>query len=164
MVTIPPWNQPNGHNDPNLQLSISTSKPDHIAELLEAKRKITRNFKKSYKHKKSHHANNDNNYPSISHNSSLHSDKHTCNTCNTSNQVNDITGQTWTSKNTKSEPEDTKDNDDSDSPDSNLDSSLYSEWLSQTYEIIEVKLSNMKYATNFPVAINKNNSLCLTQE
>ena len=26
-------NQYNGHNDPNLQLSISTSRPDHIAEL-----------------------------------------------------------------------------------------------------------------------------------
>ena len=32
----PPRNQPNGHNDPNLQLSISTSKPVHISELLEA--------------------------------------------------------------------------------------------------------------------------------
>ena len=34
-------NQSNGHNDPNLHLYISTSKPDHIAELLEAKRKMT---------------------------------------------------------------------------------------------------------------------------
>ena len=31
-----PRNQPNGHNDPNLQLSISTHKLDNIAELLEA--------------------------------------------------------------------------------------------------------------------------------
>ena len=38
----PTRNQPNTHNDPNLQLSISTSKPDHIAELLEAMRKMTR--------------------------------------------------------------------------------------------------------------------------
>ena len=29
-------NQSNGHNDPNLQLSISTSKLNHIAKLLEA--------------------------------------------------------------------------------------------------------------------------------
>ena len=28
----PTRNNPNSHNDPNLQLSISTSKPDHIAE------------------------------------------------------------------------------------------------------------------------------------
>ena len=37
--------QSNGHSDPNVQLSIFTSKPDHIAELLEATRKITRYFK-----------------------------------------------------------------------------------------------------------------------
>ena len=41
-------NQSNGHNDPNVQLSISTSNPDHMAELLEATRKMTRYSKKSY--------------------------------------------------------------------------------------------------------------------
>ena len=32
-------NQSNGHNDPNFQLFISTSKPDDIPELLEAKKR-----------------------------------------------------------------------------------------------------------------------------
>ena len=74
--------------------------------------------------------------------------------CNTNDQVNEIIGQAHTSKNTKLELEDTKDSHDSDNPDSNLDSSSDSEWLSQTDKIIEVKLSNMKYAMNFPVTIN----------
>ena len=68
----PIWNKPKGNNDPNLQLSISTSKSDHIAELLEATKRMTRYFKKSYKHNKSHNTSNDNHYPSTNHNSSLH--------------------------------------------------------------------------------------------
>ena len=35
----PTRNQSNSHSDPNLQLYISTSKPDHISELLEAIKK-----------------------------------------------------------------------------------------------------------------------------
>ena len=50
---------------------------------------------------------------------------------------------------------------DSDSPDSNLDSSSDSEWLSLAGNVIEVKLSNMKYAANFPITINKNNTISL---
>ena len=38
-------NQSNGNNDPYLQFSMSSSKLNHIAELLEATRKMTRYFK-----------------------------------------------------------------------------------------------------------------------
>ena len=48
LITI--RNKSDGHNEPNLQLSISTSKLDHMAELLEATSKMTKYFKKSYKH------------------------------------------------------------------------------------------------------------------
>ena len=57
-------NQCNGQNNPNVQLSISTSKPDHIAELLEATRKMARYFKKSYEHSKTHHSSTDNHHTS----------------------------------------------------------------------------------------------------
>ena len=90
----PPRHQPNGHNDPNLQLCISKSKPDHIEELLETTKKMTRYFKKSYKSNKSQHTNNNNNYPCRTHNSSLPLDKHTCRIHNPSDQVCKITGQT----------------------------------------------------------------------
>ena len=36
--------QSNGHIHPNVQLPISTSKPDNIVELLEATKKMTRYF------------------------------------------------------------------------------------------------------------------------
>ena len=39
-------NQSNGHNDSNCQLSISTSKLNHITELSEATMKMTKYFKK----------------------------------------------------------------------------------------------------------------------
>ena len=46
-----------------------------------------------------------------------------------------------------------------------LDSILYSssdsEWLSRENKIIEVKLSNTKYARNFPVTISNNKTICL---
>ena len=122
---------------------------------------MTRYVKKSYKHNKSHNTSNNNHYPSTNHKSTLHLDKHTCKSCNTNNQVNKIIGQAHTSENTKSEPEYIKDPHDSDNPDSNLDSSSNSEWLSKADKIIEVKLSNMKYAANFPVTINKNNTISL---
>ena len=38
----------NGHYEPNIQLSVSTSKPDHIAKLLEAIKKMTEYFKKTH--------------------------------------------------------------------------------------------------------------------
>ena len=41
-------NRINVHIKPNLQLSISTNKPDHMDELLKATRKMTKYFKKSY--------------------------------------------------------------------------------------------------------------------
>ena len=53
--------QSNGHNDPSLQLSVSTSKPDHIADLLEATGKVTRYFKKSHKH--NNQTNTDSHHP-----------------------------------------------------------------------------------------------------
>ena len=100
-----------------------------------------------------------NNYPHITQNSSLNPDKCVCKTHNSNDQVNEITGQMWTFRGTKSEPEDTKDHHHSDSPDSNFDSLADSEWLSQTDEIIEVTLSKMKYVMNFPVTINRNNTI-----
>ena len=82
-------------------------------------------------------------------------------THNYNDQVNEVTGQTQMVKGTKSETEDTKDHHDSDSPISNFDSSSDSEWLSQTDEIIEVTISNMKQAVNFPVTINQNRTISL---
>ena len=90
----PPEYQPNGHNDPNLQLSISRSKLDHISELLEATKKMMRYFKKSYESNNPHITNDYNNFTHTTHNSSLHLDKHTCKTHNPNDQVNKITGQT----------------------------------------------------------------------
>ena len=120
-------NQYYGHNYQNLQLSISTSKLDDIAELLEATKKMARFFKKSYKNNKSHHTSIDNHQCSTNNNSSIHSDKHKCKSHNTNDQVNKIIGQTCTSKNTKAEHEDVKYSHASNSPDSNLDSSSDSE-------------------------------------
>ena len=83
---------------------------------------MTRYFKKSYKHNRSHHTSIDNHHPSTNHNSSLHSDKYKCKSCNTNDQVKEIFGQTLISKNIKSEPKDIKDLHDSDHPASKLDS------------------------------------------
>ena len=91
-------NQPNGHNDPNLQLAISTSKPDYMVELLEATRKMTRYFKKSYKHSKTHPSGTDSQHPSTNHYNKVHLDKHKCKSCNTSDEVNEIIGQACASK------------------------------------------------------------------
>ena len=123
-------NQPNGHNDPNLKCSVSTSKADHISELLEATKKMTKYFKWSYKNNKSHQVDNDKSYTHIPQHGSPHPDKHVCKTHISNDQANEITGQMQTFRGTKSEHEDTRDQHDSDSPDSNFDSSLDSEWLS----------------------------------
>ena len=71
-------NQSNGHNDPNVQLSVFISKPDHIAELLEATKKMASYFKKSYKHNETHHNSTDSHHPSTNHYNTTHSDKHKC--------------------------------------------------------------------------------------
>ena len=102
-----------------LQLSVSTIIQDHIKELFEAKRKMTRYFKKYYKNGKSRHVNTDNNYPCITQSSSHNPDKHVHKTQTNADHVNKVTGQTQTLKVTKSETEDTIDHLNSDSPISN---------------------------------------------
>ena len=108
-----------------MQLSISKSKLDHIAELLEATRKLTWYFKRSYKHNRTLHNSTDSHHPIINHYIPTHSDKHKSKSHNTNDHFNEIIGQTHVSKNTKSEPKDIKDPHDSDSPDGNLDSSSH---------------------------------------
>ena len=119
--------QPNGHNHPNVQLSVSTSKPDHIAELPEATKKMTKYFERSYQHNKTHHHSTDSHHPSTTHYNATHSDKHKCKPHNTNDQVNKIISQAHASKTTRSKPEDFKSHHDSNSSDSNLDSSSDSE-------------------------------------
>ena len=51
-------------------------KPDHMVELLEAIRKMTKYFKRSYKHSKPHLSDNSNCHISTNHYISSHSDKH----------------------------------------------------------------------------------------
>ena len=109
-------NWSNGYNDLALQLSVSTSKPDHISELLEVTRKMTRYFKKSYKNGKSHHANNDNNHPHKHHSGSNSLDKYVYKTHNKNNQVNEVTCDIQMLKGTKSNTEDTVDHHNSNSP------------------------------------------------
>ena len=75
LYNSPLRNQPYGYSDPNLQLSIYTSKPDHISEL-QSYKKMTRYFKKSHKNNESHQVNNNIIYPHIIQNSSLNQDKH----------------------------------------------------------------------------------------
>ena len=119
--------QYNGHNDPSVQLFVSTSNPHHVAELLETTRKMTRYFKKLCKHNKTYHSNTDSHHFSTNHNNAIHSNNHKCKSGNTNDQVNEIISETHASKNTKSDPEDIKDSHDSDGPDSNLNSSSDSE-------------------------------------
>ena len=40
----------NHYTEPNLQLSVLTNKPDQMAELLEATKKMMKYFKRSLKH------------------------------------------------------------------------------------------------------------------
>ena len=102
------WSQSNGHNDPNVQLSVSTSKPDHIAELQGGIKKMNKYFKNSYKHNKTHYNSTDSHHHSTKHYNTTDSDKHKCKSCNTSDQVNEIISQTHASKHPKS-PESIKD-------------------------------------------------------
>ena len=69
-------NKISNHNKPNLQISISTNKPDHMAELLEATRKIAKYFKRSYEHSKPHPNDNSNHQTSINQYRNSHSDRH----------------------------------------------------------------------------------------
>ena len=108
-------------------MTVSTSKPDHVDELLEATRKMTRYFKKSYRQNRSHHSTTDTQYLSTNNNNAINLNKHKHRSCNTNDQVNEIVSQICTSKNIKSDPEDIKDPHDSDSPESNCDSSSDSE-------------------------------------
>ena len=62
---------------------------------------MTRYFKKSYKHNRSHHTSTKNHHPSTNHNSSLHSDKQKHKLHNINDHINESIGQTHTSKNTK---------------------------------------------------------------
>ena len=69
-------NKKNNHTKPNLQLSISINKPNHMVELLEDTRKMTKYFKRSYKHNKSHSNDNSNCHSSTNHYSKSHTDRH----------------------------------------------------------------------------------------
>ena len=152
-------NWSNGHSYPVLQLFVSTTKPDHISELLEATREMTRYFKKSYKNGKSHQVNTDNNHSCKSQNNSYNPDKYVHRTNSNSNHVNQITGQSCSLKGTKPETVNTIDHHDSNSPDSSFSTLSYSEWLSGTDKVTEVTTSDMNYAANFPVAINHNRTI-----
>ena len=65
----------NNHTEPNFQLSISTTKPDHMAESLEATRKMTKYFKRSYMHNKSNPNHNSNHHSNINHYGTSHPDR-----------------------------------------------------------------------------------------
>ena len=95
-----------------------------MAELLEATRKMTKYFKRSYKHNKPHPNDNSNCHTSTNHYSNSQSDRHKHKPHNNSDEVNKITNSTHTSKITLSGPEISKEHHDSDSSDSILDSSL----------------------------------------
>ena len=106
--------QSNGHYDPNIQLTVTTSKLDHIAKLLEDK-KMAKYFKMSYKHNSSDHSGT-NQY------NTTHADKQKSKLHNPNDQGNEIIGQTCTSKTTESKPEDI-DPQEFNGQDSNIESS-----------------------------------------
>ena len=83
-------NKINNHTEPNLQLSILTNKPDHIAELLKATIKMTKYFKRSYKQSKPHLSDNSDSHINTKHYSTSHSDKHKCKPCNNNDEVNEV--------------------------------------------------------------------------
>ena len=132
-----------------------------MAELFEATRKVAKYFKRSYKHNKLHPSNNSSCHISANHYGTHHSGKHKCKSCNNNDEVSEVINSTPTSNSTPSEPKNSQEHHNLDSSDSMLNSSSYSEWLSQTDEIIEVKLSNTKYTTHFQVKINKNKTISL---
>ena len=129
-----------GHNDPALQLSVSTTKPDHISEHLEVTRKMTRYFKKIYKNGKSYHITTDSSHSRKSQSNSHDPDKYSCRKSSNTDHVNEITYQMWSLKGTKLETKNKVD---------------HHEWLSRTGEVIEVTISDIKYAANFPVTVTE---------
>ena len=95
-------NKINHHTEPNVQLSISTNKPDHMAELLEATRKMTKYFRRSYKHSKTHSSDNSMHHSSMNHYSNSHPYKHKCKSHNNDDKANKIINQNHTSNHTPS--------------------------------------------------------------
>ena len=115
----------NNYTEPNLQLSVSTNKPHHMAKLLDATRKMTKYFIKLVKHNKPQCNENSNSTTGTNHHNNAHSHKHK--PCNDSDEVNNITNSIHIPKTTLTEPEYINKHYDSDSSDSILDSSLCSE-------------------------------------
>ena len=103
----------NGYTKPTLQLSVSTNKPDQIAELMEATKKMTKYFKKSLKHTPLH-SNNTNHHQNNA--TTPHTDNHTCKT-HSQYQVNNVTSNICTSQHITTEHDDIPDNIDIDSCD-----------------------------------------------
>ena len=136
-------NKINNHTEPNLQLSISINKPDHMAEFLGATRKMITYFKRSYKHSKSHPSDNTTCHSSTNHYSNSHADRHKQKSCNNNDKVNKIINQNCTSNNTPSELENSKEHYDSDSSDSTYSILLQTQNdYHRKYKIIKFKLNN----------------------
>ena len=76
-------------------------------------------------------------------------------------KVNETTSDTHTPQITPTETNKTIHNTDVDSSDNNTKSSSDSKWLSREQNIIEVKLSDSKYAASFPVRVNNNQTISL---
>ena len=76
-------------------------------------------------------------------------------------EVNEITPNTYTPNHIATETDNISDNTDVDGSDSTMDSASDYKWLSWEHKIIEVKLSDTKYAANFPVKINSNKTVSL---
>ena len=91
-------NKINSHTKPKLQLSISTNKPDHMAELMEVTRKMTKYFKRQYKHNKPHLSDDSNCHMSTNHCSTFHSDKHKYKSHTNNDEVNEVINSMCTSK------------------------------------------------------------------
>ena len=155
----------NNYTDPNLQLSVSTNKLDQMAKLLEATQQMMKYFKvnqqtpkhtisKEWYQNKYQNKSGTSPFDTCRHKPYQHRDYH-------KEEVNKITSDTGIPKNTSTKSDGTANNTDIDSLDSPVDSSLDSKWLSKEHEVIEVKLSNSKFAVNFPVKVNNNKTISL---
>ena len=126
-----------------------------MAELLEATKKMTKYFKRALKHIPSHTKINDH----YQHKTSIsHSDKCKYKNHYHKDEVNEITSETCILMHTPTKTDDTPNNTDIDSSNSTMDYTSDSKLLSRQHSIIEVKLSNCKYAANFPVKVNNKNN------
>ena len=85
----------NNYTEPHLQLSVSANKPDHMAELLEATKKMAKYFKKSIKHMPNYNKNNDH-YQNKA--NSSHADKHKHKTYHCKDEVNEIISDAYNHK------------------------------------------------------------------